>query len=269
MKRRTDYEYVLRRRQLTPADFYGYIQYELNLNKLLVMRCEFNKVDKEKGDAYRVVEGACQRHISYIFDRAIRRFPSEIGLWSDYIKFLKEKNLIKALNAIFGRALSLNPKNENMWLQAAVHELSVNHNLHSARTLLQRSLRANKYSQKLWKKYFELELWSAVRITERQRVLGLGVDNSPIQGAPLVVFKHALISLPSDVDFACELHKSSMTVSASLAESLEKMLLQSFGDKCQSWSYLAGLSFDKHSIQLEESKSLSGQQRDRLQTFSL
>jgi hypothetical protein len=127
----------------------------------------------------------------------------------------------------------------------------VNNNLHSARTLLQRSLRANKTSHKLWKKYFELELWNAVRITERQRILGLEVDNSPIQGAPLVVFKHALISLPTEVEFACELHKSSLSVSLPLGDALEKMLLQTFGGSCQLWRYLARLSFDRHAIQLD------------------
>ena len=243
----------MKRRLLTPADFYSYLQYELNLDKLFVIRCDFSNAGKEKTDSFRSVEAACRRHISYIFDRAIRRFPSDMGLWADYVSFLKEKRLTSALNAVFGRVLGLHPKNENLWLQAAIHELDVNNNLHSARTLLQRSLRANKNSQKLWKKYFELELWNAVRITERQRILGLDVDDSPIHGAPLVIFKHALISMPTDIDFGCELHKVSLSVSTSLGESLEKMLLSSFGNTCQFWGYLASLSFDRHAIQLDAS----------------
>ena len=253
VKKRTDYEYLLKRRQLTPADFYGYLQYELNLDKLRVIRCDYNNSGHERADACRVVEGACHRHISYIFDRAIRRFPSEMGLWADYVSFLKEQNMVSALNAVYGKALSLNPKNEDLWLQAAVHELEVNNNLHSARTLLQRSLRANKASKKLWKKYFELELWNAVRITERQRILGLPVDDAPMQGAPVVVFKHALLSLPTEISFACEMHRSSLSLSVPLGASLEKMLLSSFGDSCEMWSYLSSLSFSRHAIQLDTS----------------
>ena len=261
MKKRTDYEYLMRRRQLTPGDFYGYLQYELNLDKLREIRCDYNNAAKDKADAFRTVEGSCLRHISYIFDRAIRRFPSEMGLWADYVSFLKKKKLIAALNAVFGKALSLNPKNEDLWLQAAVHELDVNNNLHSARTLLQRSLRANKLSLRLWKKYFELELWNAVRITERQRILGLEVDNAPIQGAPLVVFKYAVTSLPNELDFACELHRSGMMTSVPLGESLEKILLQTYGDNCDLWSYLASLSFDRHVIQLDTSENRDVQGR--------
>ena len=251
----------MRRRQLTPGDFYGYLQYELNLEKLRVIRCDYNNAAKDKADAFRTIEGSCLRHISYIFDRAIRRFPSEMSLWADYVSFLKGKKLIAALNAVFGKALSLNPKNEDLWLQAAVHELDVNNNLHSARTLLQRSLRSNKLSLKLWKKYFELELWNAVRITERQRILGLEVDNAPIQGAPLVVFKYAIISLPSEIKFACELHRSGMSVSVPLGESLEKILLETYGGKCELWSYLASLSFDRHAIQLDASENRDVQGR--------
>lgn len=261
MKKRTDYEYLLKRRQLSPGDFYGYLQYELNLDKLRVIRCDYNNCGKDRADALRTVEGACLRHISYIFDRAIRRFPSEMGLWADYVSFLKDKKLISALNAVFGKALSLNPKNEDLWLQAAVHELDANNNLHSARTLLQRSLRANKSSQKLWKKYFELELWNAVRITERQRILGLSVDDAPMQGAPVVVFKHALLSLPSEIAFACELHRSSLLLSGPLGETLEKMLMTSFGDSCELWSYLSSLSFNRHAIQLDTSENRTMQGR--------
>ena len=182
VKRTTDYEYVLKRRQLKPADFYEYLKYEINLDKLRALRCAARGArNKEKQDAFRALDGAFLRHISYIFDRAVRRFPSETALWADYISFLRSRNAVSALNAVFGKALSLNPKNEEFWMQAAAHELDANNNVHAARTLLQRSLRANKVSRPLWLKYFELELWNAVRINERQRVLALEVTG---QGSP-------------------------------------------------------------------------------------
>jgi hypothetical protein len=245
----------MKRRQLTPADFYNYLQYELNLDKLRIIRSDYNNAPKEKADAFRIIEGAFLSHISYIFDRSIRRFPSEMSLWGDYISFLKEKKLNSALNAVFSKALSLNPKNEDLWLQASVHELEVNNNLHSTRTLLQRSLRANKMSLRLWSKYFELELWNAIRITERQRILGLEVDDAPVHGAPIVVFKYALIALPEELDFACDLHRSSMNISTPLALSLEAMLLETFGGKVHLWEYLASLSFDRHSVQVDNSEN--------------
>ena len=39
VKKRTDFEYVLKRRTLVVGDFYNYIQYEINLEKLRIIRC--------------------------------------------------------------------------------------------------------------------------------------------------------------------------------------------------------------------------------------
>ena len=39
VKKRTDYEYLLKRRQLSPGDVYKYVEYEINLEKLRLLRC--------------------------------------------------------------------------------------------------------------------------------------------------------------------------------------------------------------------------------------
>ena len=70
-----------------------------------------------------------------------------------------------------------------------------------------------------------------------------------------------LRSLPSEIKFACELHRSGMSVSVPLGESLEKILLETYGGKCELWSYLASLSFDRHAIQLDASENRDVQGR--------
>ena len=49
-----------------------------------------------------------------------------MALWNDYIRFLQDKQAKSTLNTVFGRALSLHPKNESLWLQAAVFEMNGN-----------------------------------------------------------------------------------------------------------------------------------------------
>jgi hypothetical protein len=49
-----------------------------------------------------------------------------MDLWNDYISFLKDKKATSTLNTVFGRALCLHPKNESLWLQAAVFEINEN-----------------------------------------------------------------------------------------------------------------------------------------------
>ena len=200
IKKRTDFEYVLRRRQLKPSDFQGYLEFEINLDRLQTLRAEKFEKDRSKDSVllHRSVLAASIRHIAYIFERAIRRFPSDMSFWEDFIAFLKLKKSNAMLNRVYGKALSLHPTNVNFWLQASIHELENNGNAHAARVLLQRGIRSNKGSSELWSRYFDLELWSALRVTERKKILDIGDEDEAadfVEAAPLVVFKHAIDSL--------------------------------------------------------------------------
>ena len=205
VKKRTDFEYLLRRRQLQPSDFQRYLEFEINLERLRTIREEAPGRSRSKDQIalYRAVQSASIRHIAYIFDRAIRRFPSNMSFWADYIAFLQLKKSNAMLNTLYGKALSLHPSNVNFWLQASIHELESNGNSHSARVLLQRGLRTNKKSSELWLRYFDLELWNALRLIERKKILDIGEEEEEadlIEAAPLVVFKHAIQSLGQDTD---------------------------------------------------------------------
>jgi U3 small nucleolar RNA-associated protein 6 len=84
VKKRTDFEYRLRRRQQTPADYYGYLRYELNLEELRGVRCrrqsqsaseeraEEPDFSKELINKHRKLQSAFMKHISYVFERALR-----------------------------------------------------------------------------------------------------------------------------------------------------------------------------------------------------
>ena len=268
VKKRIDFEYVLKRRQLTVGDFYKYLEYEVNLEKFLCLRCDKDfaggvKIGgkaKTRQDGLRNLKASAIRHICTIFERGIRRFPNEFDLLMDYVNFLKEHKSNSILNEVFGRALALHPKHEDLWLQAAVHELDENNNVHAARVLLQTALRANKKSKKLWSRYFDLELWNATKIFQRQEILkdkkadankdadvnkiGAVSDDEDDQlgliAAPGVVFKHAIQAM-NDAELACEMHRSSMQVSEPLAKSLEEQLKERFGAQPIVWRHFLDL----------------------------
>ena len=280
VKKRTQYEYVLKRRVLTTSDYYSYIQYEITLEKLCSIRClklsdgshnndkkgkSDDTVKKKEKDALRSLQASFIRHICYVFDRAIRRFPQEVSLWIDYIAFLKEKDATALLNAAFGRVLALHPKNEQFWLQAAVHELEHNGNAHAARILLQRSLRSNKHSTKLWIHYFEFELWSAMRILERQRILGLEVDHSIIlNGAPGVVLRHALKAI-KDIDYACDLHRVCSASSKDLSKQLVVDLLDIYKDDSRLYEYLCDyITDDLLRIEIDDDGNIGKKRKRKL-----
>lgn len=125
VKKRTDFEYTLRRRQMTSDHFYSYLHYEINLDKLLGLRCARLLEEGASGkdnvaNLVRMIQAATIKHICYIFDRAVRRFTTELELWNDYIAFLVSKKSNRILGAVFGKAVALHPKVESFWLQAAV-----------------------------------------------------------------------------------------------------------------------------------------------------
>lgn len=246
VKKVTDSEYVLKRRQLEVSDFQTYLKYAINLDKLLttrVKRLEANtkKVTKEVHDMLFAIQKTLDNHIIYIFDRSVRRFPAEVALWNDYIAFLQAKEAVAALNAVFGKALSLFPKNEDFWLQASIHELEANSNVHSARVTLQRALRANPASSKIWLRYFELELWNALRSSERQKALDIDADYEALQGAPMVVFTHALGAV-QDIGSIIDIYAACETVGGDFSQKMQEILIAKYGHRHEVWQYLASSS---------------------------
>ena len=79
----------------------------------------------------------------------------------------------KALSKSLVAALALHPTNPGLWAYAASWELRGRRDLHSARTLMQRGLRACPQSPDLWADYFSLELVAANLLRQRASVLGL------------------------------------------------------------------------------------------------
>lgn len=196
---------------------------------------------KEVGDMLFAIQKTMDNHIIYIFDRSVRRFANEVCLWNDYVAFLQRKEAVAALNAVFGKALSLFPKNEEFWLQASIHELEANSNVHSARVTLQRALRANPASSKIWLRYFELELWNALRSSERQKALDIDADYEALQGAPMVVFNHALSAL-QDIGSIIEIYAACETVGGDFSQKMQEILISKYGHRHEVWQYLAASS---------------------------
>ncbi|RKP07540.1 U3 small nucleolar RNA-associated protein 6-domain-containing protein [Thamnocephalis sphaerospora] len=176
VKKRTRFEYSLRRRQPHKIDFLRYIEYEMNLDTLIKKRrgrMEFKNKELRKfsrGDL------AGRRRISLIFERAVRRFHGDISLWLQYAEYARQSDSPRVLSRIFARALQLHPAKPQLWIHAAAWEFEENGNIVAARAMMQRGLRFNAESKELWLEYFKLEL-AHVEVIRRRRIV-LGVDGS-------------------------------------------------------------------------------------------
>jgi len=153
VKKRTDFEYRLRRRAAEKRDFERYIEYEMTFERLLKSRRERLGVKKGKGTG----KFSCVKHIHFIFDRAVKKFRGDIDLWLEWIAYAKSEMSSKVLSKIFARALQLHPRNAKLWVHAAAYEWDMG-NVTASRTLLQRGIRLNSKAEELWREYFRMEV---------------------------------------------------------------------------------------------------------------
>ncbi|KAK6202439.1 U3 snoRNP protein [Scheffersomyces amazonensis] len=173
MRRRTDFEHRIQGRGSQPRDFLKYGEFEFNLEKLRKKRyARLSKVGLIETKPS-ISDWAGTRRILFIFDRATRRYPGELELWAQYLKFAKSNGAIKVIYKVYSRLLQLQPRNVDAWLSAAKYEFETNANAKGARVLFQRGLRLNPESLQLWLSYAQFELTYISKLLARRRVLGL------------------------------------------------------------------------------------------------
>ncbi|XP_064604672.1 U3 small nucleolar RNA-associated protein 6 homolog [Liolophura sinensis] len=210
LRRRKGYEYKLRRRTKCKEDFLQYIQYEINALGLVKMRREkigysFKKLE---------IDIAIVQRIHQLFRLATTRFKDDIKLWLSHIEFAKERREKATVSRLFTNMLQIHNKKPDLWLLAAKWEFEENVNSENARSLLQRGLRFNSDSRKLWLEYYRMELLFAEKMRKRREVLGgplpedeTEVSDAVLQGAVArVVYQQALEAIPGKGEWCISRH---------------------------------------------------------------
>ena len=153
---RSGFEARLVRRRAEKQDFLLYLDFEENLNKLVVLRARQRERDahayaKEHGDRSKLLP----RHFfsrqaaSYsatcisIYERLVRKLRWDVDSWERYLNWAKTHKMRVVTGRVYARAVALHPKVVSLWLQGADYELNDNADTTTARSLLQRALRMN------------------------------------------------------------------------------------------------------------------------------
>jgi hypothetical protein len=145
---------------------------------------------------------ALVRRQFHIFERAVNKFKSDVGLWVQYIEVAKREKadaLVGRLIARCGlicnkacestycgdRALQLHPQESGLYIIGAAHELD-HMSATGARTLLQRGIRINGDSMDLWKEYVKMEMGFIERLRRRWEVLGVEMEDESVMSGGIV-----------------------------------------------------------------------------------
>lgn len=213
IKRRTDFEYKLQKRVCEKEDIMKYLEYELNLDLLRKKRTKRLKQKK-----FTTAAVSAHRRIHQIFQKAHQKFGDDLSIWLQHIDFCKKTNSVHQLDKIFGRLIQTHANNPDVWILAAKHEFEHNKTIDNARQLLQKGLRNNKMSKKLWLEHFKLELLHVDKIKKRRKLLGVdGIELSQekereeddpkemdafLQNITAsIVYKNAFVGISDDIDF--------------------------------------------------------------------
>lgn len=173
MRKRTQFENALVRRIARKADFLRYAAYEMNLEQLRRKRLDRLDLPKSKTT---ISDYALVRRQFHIFERALRKFKADVGLWIQYIQVAKRAGARGLVGRITARALQLHPNVPSLYVVAASHELS-HASPSAARALLQRGLRLNAHSVDLWREYVRMELHFIEGMRRRWNILGIGITS--------------------------------------------------------------------------------------------
>ncbi|GBE81415.1 predicted protein [Sparassis crispa] len=171
LQKRTAFETALVRRVAKKGDFLRYAAYEMGLEALRRKRVERLKQDTAPPS---VSDYALVRRQFHIFERALKKFKGDVGLWIQYVRVAKKERARALVGRITARALQLHPNVPALYILAASHELQ-HLSPSTARALLQRGIRLNADSVEMWREYVRMELGFVESLRRRWGVLGIDV----------------------------------------------------------------------------------------------
>ena len=117
----------------------------MTLHKLMIKRIA-KYANTKVAKRARKLRHTCIRNIHFIFDRAVKKFKADVGLWLEWAAYAQSASSGNMLSKIYARALQIHPRNAFLWIRAAAWEFEEQRHVTAARTLLQRGLRLNPRS---------------------------------------------------------------------------------------------------------------------------
>ncbi|KAK3669402.1 U3 snoRNP protein [Recurvomyces mirabilis] len=214
--KRSDFEHILNARGSKPGDYARYAEYEQNLDSLRKKRCK--RLGIKGAKTY-----SGQRTVFFILDRGTKKFPGDLGLWMEYIRFCQREKANKKLARVLTSVLRLRPREWGLWVVAAKWYAEEQGDMQTARSYMQRGLRFCRDRRELWGEFVRLEMVFLAKLGARRRILGL--DEEGKEAAEEVEQEDEnTISLPAvtAADFKTEEGKGMEVVDAAALQKLAK-----------------------------------------------
>lgn len=153
-KKRKEFEYKIQRHQKNKEDFLRYIQYEMDLLKLVKERRKKLQINAKKND----IDYSIANKINSLYKAAIFRFQDDFRFWIAYMTFCKQVKFKACVSRMIGKMIQAHQNNPKCWHIASKWEMEENKNLDNAKKYIFAGLRTHPDSQLLYTDLFTLEL---------------------------------------------------------------------------------------------------------------
>ncbi|XP_012523269.1 U3 small nucleolar RNA-associated protein 6 homolog [Monomorium pharaonis] len=173
-KKLKEYEYKIQRHTKCKEDYLRYIQYEMDLLKLVKQRRDKYGITQKRS----VIDYAITNKMNNLYKDAINKFQDDIRFWIAYMKFCKHVHFHSNIDNMLGRMLQVHRDKPKCWHIAACWELEENKNAQNARQYLLRGLQIHPDSQLLYIDAFKLELDNPLATDLNDESTGNQGDNS-------------------------------------------------------------------------------------------
>ncbi|OXU21679.1 hypothetical protein TSAR_004042 [Trichomalopsis sarcophagae] len=165
-KKWRDHEYKLQRHTKSKEDYLRYIQYQMDLMKLVKQRREKCGITKKKTD----IDFTIANKINHLYKEAIMKFQDDLRFWIAYMTFCKHVKFHKCVSRMLGRMLAVHQDKPKCWHIAARWEIEENNqNYLNAKSFLLRGLHFHPNSQLLYSDMFKFELEEYERAMEKKK----------------------------------------------------------------------------------------------------
>ncbi|KAI4494977.1 hypothetical protein M0804_001178 [Polistes exclamans] len=161
-KKLKEFEYKIQRPVKCKEDYLRYIQYEMDLLKLIKQRRDKFGITHKKSN----IDYAIRNKVNLLYKEAISKFQEDIRFWIAYIKFCKHMRFQNSGNRTIVKMLQVHQDKPKCWHIAARWEIEENNNRDTARKLLLRGLYIHRNSQILLIDTFRLELDETLKNTK-------------------------------------------------------------------------------------------------------
>ncbi|XP_067003125.1 U3 small nucleolar RNA-associated protein 6 homolog [Anabrus simplex] len=164
-KRRKEFEYKIQRRTKCKEDYLRYIQYEMDLLKLIRVKREKLGLIQKKAE----IDYSIANRVNKLFKQAVFRFQDDVRIWLAYYRFCKQVRFYSTVSRMLVRMLQVHSDKPLLWKLAAQWEFEDCHSVENARQFLLRGLRFHPDSKVLYTEAFRLELqYAALKRKQRE-----------------------------------------------------------------------------------------------------